>query len=162
MKSETKSPNRKVRKSRHELPKTILCVSTYDGARGPMMKAILANCLQEAGILAQVESAGIHADIGLRAELEAIEVLKAIGLDISNHRSRPISAINSLDRFDLIIADEETANHLRRLGPVPDICIPDATSNDMVTPRKGNRESFDRCLRGLLRAAVDVENIYFS
>lgn len=91
------------------------------------MAAALARHILGEGVY--VESAGTDADEGAFAATEAVQTMQEWGLDISPHRSRPLSALHLHD-FDLIIALTPTiARSLRDRGADPsrvrELDIPD-------------------------------------
>jgi len=65
------------------------------------MAEAVARGLLDSGV--RVESAGISADDGASAAKDAIRTMQERGVDISDHRSRSVSALNLLD-FDLVVA----------------------------------------------------------
>lgn len=75
----------------------ILFVCTGNTCRSPMAEAI-ARSLIEKGRLGEeggrwrVASAGIGAGAGAPATREAVEALRAMGVESTNHRSRPVTA----------------------------------------------------------------------
>ncbi len=86
-----------------------------------------------------VESAGVAANGGTRATRDAVQVMKERGLDLSTHRSRPLSAADWL-HFDLLIAlTPEIAQTLREQGAdaakLKTLDIPDPYGKDIDTYR---------------------------
>lgn len=69
--------------------KTILVVCTGNSCRSPMAAGWLNHKLCGRGWRA--ESAGLAAWEGAPAAPEAVEVMREIGVDISGHRSRPLT-----------------------------------------------------------------------
>jgi protein-tyrosine phosphatase len=100
----------------------ILVVCTANQCRSPMAAALLDRELARGRVPAQVRSAGTNAVADVPATDDAILVMKADGLDISAHRSRPVEA-GDLDRADVIIT--MTRAQLREL----------ATRSPMAFPR---------------------------
>lgn len=80
----------------------ILFVCTGNTCRSPMAQALLEEKAKEIGISLNIKSAGIFALDGQRASKEAIEVLKADGIDISSHRANMIYR-DLLEEADLIL-----------------------------------------------------------
>lgn len=80
----------------------ILFVCSANACRSPMAEGIARRLLREGGIKSiTVESAGLDAIDGAPAAEEAIEVMKARGVDISSHRSKPFSP--HLRRKDMVL-----------------------------------------------------------
>jgi protein-tyrosine phosphatase len=68
------------------------------------------------GTVADIQSAGIEADIGCLATKEAIAVMKERGINIRNHRSRDIENMD-VGSFDLIITmTSAIARHIQSHG----------------------------------------------
>ncbi|MEI6494477.1 MAG: hypothetical protein WCO03_00255 [bacterium] len=85
--------------------KKVLCVCYGNSDRSPAMAAVLAMYLKNAGFDTEVESAGTsdeYAKSGSAAPT-AVNAAARIGLDLSGHRKRPISALNLQD-YDLFVA----------------------------------------------------------
>ncbi|MCP4250417.1 MAG: threonylcarbamoyl-AMP synthase [bacterium] len=88
----------------------VLLVCTGNTCRSPMAAGLLGHLLaEELGLSPSeleaagwmVASAGTYAGAGMRAADEAVEVMRRLGLDISGHRSRPVT-IEEVERADLI------------------------------------------------------------
>ena len=80
----------------------ILFVCTGNTCRSPMAQALLEKKASEIGMDIGVKSAGIFALDGQGASKEAIEVLRADGIDIRNHRANMIHR-DLLEESDLIL-----------------------------------------------------------
>jgi protein-tyrosine phosphatase len=100
---------------------SILVVCTANQCRSPMAAALLDRELARCGVPAQVRSAGTNAVAEVPPTDDAISVMKADGLDISTHRSRPVEA-EDLDRADVIIT--MTRGHLRDLATRSPVAFP--------------------------------------
>lgn len=104
------------------MARRVLCVCKGNSDRSPMMAAVLAMYLKNAGITdVTCESGGIFeaADRG-GASLFAVRAARRIGIDLSGHKRRRLAKIGdlaNLNFFDLIICvDEEVAARVLELG----------------------------------------------
>lgn len=94
-------------------PKRVLFVCSGNTCRSPVAFGLAMKIL---GDLAVFESAGISA-IESQANPNAIEVMREMGIDISNHCPRRVSSV-SLGDFDFIIAMDSNVNlQLKHLLP---------------------------------------------
>lgn len=121
------------------------------------MAEALARHLLDSGV--RVESAGIAADDGASAAEDAIRAMKERGVDISDHRSRSVSALNLSD-FDLLVAlTPAIAQALRHHGGDPsklaalDIRDPYGKGLDVY---RATVVAIEKDLRNLFRVSCDV------
>lgn len=97
----------------------VLMVCTGNLCRSPMAEALLRDTAHSHGCSMEVSSVGTWAYPGNSATTEAIEVLRARGVDLSGHRSRPLERA-ALAEADLVIA--MTSVHRREiLAIAPDV-----------------------------------------
>ncbi len=73
-------------------PYRVLIVCTGNTCRTPMAVAVLRKLFAEAGVTAEVRSAGTHAVLGEPAHPDACAVAEQAGLDLAGHRSQPLTA----------------------------------------------------------------------
>ena len=92
---------------------SILFVCTANVCRSPMAMAIFRKLVQDDREEWEVASAGTWAIEGLPVTSKALLVLQSKGLDISDHRSQPVTG-ELIDRFDLILTMEK--NHKEALA----------------------------------------------
>ena len=71
--------------------KTVLFVCTGNTCRSPMAEALFRHRLGDLKEW-QARSAGLYAGAGSPASAHAMEVMRELGVDISGHRSRPLTA----------------------------------------------------------------------
>lgn len=81
----------------------ILVVCTGNICRSPIAEALLAHALSEQRFT--VSSAGLGALVGHPADPVACELMQSVGIDISAHRARQISA-SIVNDHDLILVME--------------------------------------------------------
>lgn len=94
----------------------IVMVCTGNICRSPMAEVMLRDALQRCGADdVEVVSAGTWAGMGSPATAEAVEVMGKRDIDLSEHRSQPVTA-ELLEGADLIIA--MTSVHAREIGQV--------------------------------------------
>jgi protein-tyrosine-phosphatase len=94
---------------------SILFVCTGNTCRSPMAEMIFRAHLQQQNLIDppwRVESAGTWAQDGSPAARFSVELMARRGLDLSQHRSRTVSA-RMLEQFQLILVME--ANHKEAL-----------------------------------------------
>ncbi|MBN1586315.1 MAG: low molecular weight protein arginine phosphatase [Candidatus Omnitrophica bacterium] len=85
--------------------KNILFVCTGNSCRSVMAEGYMRKCLQHCDGDYTVLSAGLAAIAGMPASAMTLEVLEEEGIDLSGHRSQPITPL-MLDEADLILCME--------------------------------------------------------
>jgi protein-tyrosine phosphatase len=83
--------------------KVILFLCTGDTCRGPMAQGYMKKAMEERGIThVEVKTAGVMTIPGLIPTAEAVQVLKNAGIDITGHRSSPLTH-ELIRKADLIL-----------------------------------------------------------
>ncbi len=82
-----------------------LVVCTANQCRSPLGAAILDAACAGVGLDVLVDSAGVAAMPGSPATLQTVEAAAALGLDLSTHRSRPVTA-EMVGGSDLVVTME--------------------------------------------------------
>ena len=108
----------------------IVFVCTGNTCRSPMAQALAIQQAQKQGLDCHIISAGLAAYHDAAASENAIEAMREIGVDISGHRSQPLtpSIIRQADIIipmtsqhrQLLTAMGVPAEKLRSIGEIPD------------------------------------------
>jgi len=83
---------------------SVLVVCTGNSCRSPMAQYMLADMLE--GTPASVGSAGTDAPVGSPAALNAVEVMREAGLDLTRHRAQQLTSA-MLDVADLVLVMDD-------------------------------------------------------
>lgn len=84
----------------------IMVICTANICRSPVAEALLRDRLAKEGLAGwEVSSAGTWAEVGQRASAYGTQIMAELGLDIHNHRSRPVQPTD-LAQADLILCME--------------------------------------------------------
>lgn len=145
----------------------ILFVCTGNTCRSPMAKALLGQRLRERGGKGEIEvwSAGLFTHDGLPASPEAVEAMRAEGIDISSHRARLITG-SLIKDADLILT--MTANQRDCLQEwFPHKAVNTYTLNEFTGDKNSEvadpfglgREAYQRSLGQLKRL---VDRLYYK
>ena len=91
----------------------ILVVCAGNLCRSPLVATLLRHELAAEGINAEVSSGGLAAPLGARPDRRLRRVAGELGVDVDEHRSRPVS-VGDLREADLILTmtNEQTAQVL--------------------------------------------------
>ncbi|MCX7963140.1 MAG: hypothetical protein N2644_01470 [Candidatus Sumerlaea chitinivorans] len=89
--------------SKRSKKRIILFLDTGDNCRCPLAKGYLTKLLEERGIRhIEVKTAGVMTPTGLLPQPEVVQLLKEEGVDISHHRSHPVT-VQMIEDADLIL-----------------------------------------------------------
>lgn len=130
-------------------PYRLLVVCTGNTCRSPMGEALLRRLLDEARIEAEVRSAGTHAARGWPAHPLASSVARDAGLDLSSHRSQPLTS-ELLRWCDTVLCmSRGHVSRVRELDDAADVRLvtdfdPDPDSDEVVDPIGQEREVYVR------------------
>jgi protein-tyrosine phosphatase len=152
---------------RQTLGKTIVLVCTANSCRSPMAEAICKQMLA-AKLRCELEelpergyticSAGTAALFDLPASQNAVEAMRQEGLDITGHRSQPITPALAEDADAIYVMSRHHAECITALLPeVSDkVHMLDPTGADVRDPIGGSVAVFARCAQTIRRHLREV------
>jgi protein-tyrosine-phosphatase len=85
---------------------SILFVCSANICRSPMAEGLFGALVKDEPLKWQIGSAGVYAEPGLPAAPNTLQVLRKRGIDLPNHRSKPVSA-DLLAQYSLILTMEK-------------------------------------------------------
>jgi len=133
----------------------ILVLCTHNSARSQMAEGWLRHHAREAGLDAEVHSAGTEAT---RVKPEAIQVMREVGIDISAHASKTLYDVPDPWGFDLVLTVCDAANEACPAYPAKTtrlhVSFPDPSGQDLERWREV-RDAIGATSRQLVRALAE-------
>lgn len=134
----------------------IVFVCTGNTCRSPMAKYIAEDYLQKAGIKAEVTSAGLAVNPFEKATANAIEVMRELGIDLSNHVASQFTKTEALEADYIIPMTSSHKMALINKGVKPDKIL--EFDSQVYDPYDQDIDVYRKCrdqLRELIKKLVD-------
>ncbi len=95
----------------------ILVVCTGNLCRSPLVEVLLRRELAAEGVDAEVSSAGLAAPPGASPDRRLRRVASDLGVDVDDHRSRPVTVRDLRDAHLILTMTNEQTEHVLALDP---------------------------------------------
>ncbi len=134
--------------------KNVLIVCIGNICRSPMAEAELRHAMPELNVY----SAGLQALIGNPADVHAIELMTARGLDIKSHRAQQVSGVLVAQADVILVMGSEQKGEMQRLHPSSSgkiFRLGDLERFDIPDPYRQSHAAFEQAL-ALIQRGVNA------
>ena len=139
-------------------PMKILFVCTGNTCRSAMAAAMLNDIAVKNDLNVLIDSAGVFAEVGGKAADEAIAAMERRGIDLSGHRTKPLTD-ELIDMADVILVMTEAHKQLVESvakGKVHTLLEYAGGEGDISDPYGGDAEEYERTAPEIYDALVDI------
>ncbi len=139
-------------------PMKILFVCTGNTCRSAMAAAMLNDIAVKNDLNVLIDSAGVFAEVGGKAADEAIAAMERRGIDLSGHRTKPLTD-ELIDMADVILVMTEAHKQLVESvakGKVHTLLEYAGGEGDISDPYGGDAEEYERTASEIYDALVDI------
>lgn len=143
--------------------KKILFVCTGNTCRSAMAAAMMNDIAIKNDIDILIDSAGVFAQIGERATDEAIRAMSKRGIDLGEHRTKPLTD-ELIDMADIILV--MSAAHKQLIEPMAEgktytLLEYAGSDGDIADPYGGDDEEYENTASDIYDALTDIaEKLY--
>lgn len=139
-------------------PMKILFVCTGNTCRSAMAAAMLNDIAVKNDLNVLIDSAGVFAEVGQKAADEAIAAMERRGIDLSGHRTKPLTD-ELIDMADVILV--MTAAHKQLIesvakGKAYTLLEYAGGEGDISDPFGGDAEEYEKTASEIYDALVDI------
>ena len=139
-------------------PMKILFVCTGNTCRSAMAAVMLNDITVKNDLNVLIDSAGVFAEVGGKAGDEAMAAMERRGIDLSGHRTKPLTD-ELIDMADVILVMTEAHKQLVESvakGKVHTLLEYAGGEGDISDPYGGDAEEYERTASEIYDALVDI------
>lgn len=139
-------------------PTKILFVCTGNTCRSAMAAAIMNDIAEKNDLNILIDSAGIFASIGQKASEEAIKAMEEMNIDLSSHRSKPLTD-ELINMADVILTMTNAHKQLiAQMAPEKVFTLSEYAGGetDIIDPFGGDIEEYRITAREIYDNLVDI------